>query len=547
MKAAIGGILHETNTYVTNVRGKTMLDGMVIKRGQDLIEHIAGTNFWGGFVDAPLKLGWDLVPTTLAMFGESFGMVDTDEYQKIKKEILDGIQAAMPLDVVLMTNHGAGVTEHIHDLEGDLVSSIRELVGPDVKIISTLDLHGKCTPLSIASCDFINCVHLYPHNDTHDRNCEAVELVPSLISGELVPTLHVERVPIAFAVCTTDEGSFAHEILLKVKEINKREDVVACGVLHGFPYQDSEFVAMSVMVTTNDDEALAEKIAKELAQWIWDNRERTLFKGYTTDQLIAKAGELLEKQGRKLVREGPVDLEKLAYGFFPDPIKQDQEKKGGLLATGALPDYSDQNRADYGPVVICDYSDNPGSGAAGDITFLLRAMIDAKLEHACMLGINDPETVQQAIDAGVGQIIKVRLGGKLDSVERGGGPIEADAYVKSISDGKIMDSCLMRGFKMDMRSTVMLIVNGVDVVVSSGYFQTLDDAFGRYHGIKPADYRVVAVKSANHFREYYRKIAVEILIADTPGLAAGAVTEFKYSCLDHDVYPHQQDARYPIS
>jgi microcystin degradation protein MlrC len=371
--------------------------------------------------------------------------------------------------------------------------------------------------------------------------------VPSLISGELVPTLHVERVPIAFAVCTTDEGSFAHEILLKVKEINKREDVVACGVLHGFPYQDSEFVAMSVMVTTNDDEALAEKIAKELAQWIWDNRERTLFKGYTTDQLIAKAGELLEKQGRKLVREGPVDLEKLAYGFFPDPIKQDQEKKGGLLATGALPDYSDQNRADYGPVVICDYSDNPGSGAAGDITFLLRAMIDAKLEHACMLGINDPETVQQAIDAGVGQIIKVRLGGKLDSVERGGGPIEADAYVKSISDGKIMDSCLMRGFKMDMRSTVMLIVNGVDVVVSSGYFQTLDDAFGRYHGIKPADYRVVAVKSANHFREYYRKIAVEILIADTPGLAAGAVTEFKYSCLDHDVYPHQQDARYPIS
>jgi microcystin degradation protein MlrC len=522
MKVAIGGFFHETNTYATTACGETTLDNLLISRGQDLIDFHSHTAFGGGFVDGPIAKGWELVPTVCFRFDQSFGTINLLAYQKAKKEFLDRIKAAMPLDAVLLMNHGGGIVEEIGDLEGDIVASVRELVGPDVKLVSTLDLHGKLSPKSEASYDFINGNHLYPHTDTEERNLEVVELLPSIISGEIKPTLHSERLPISFAVMTTDAGSFSHEIMKKVVTIHKRDDVLQCTVLHGFPCQDSEFVQMNVMVTTDNDPELAKQLSTELAQWIWDNREKTLFDQPNPEECIAIAAKILQKSGTTLLLDKPKSLIDTAYGFIPLP---DRPK----------------------PIVVCDYSDNPGSGAAGDTTWLLQAMIDAKLNRACMISIQDPETVAQAVAAGTGQTIKVRLGGKKDIPERGGVPIEAEAYVKSISDGKVTDKGVLHS-RLDMGQSVRLIIGGIDVIVVDGYSQSFDDSFGRDHGIRADEYNFVAVKSANHFRFYYGSITDDdrIMIADTPGLGQGHVELYKYTKLPYPVYPHNDDAQYPI-
>ena len=87
-----------------------------------------------------------------------------------------------------------------------------------------------------------------------------------------------------------------------------------------------------------------------------------------------------------------------------------------------------------GPVVVNDTSDNPGGGSPGDSTHLLRAMLDAGLDDACYAFIYDPATAAHAHDAGVGAMIRIRLGGKTDAIH--GTPIEADAYVKCLTDGR---------------------------------------------------------------------------------------------------------------
>jgi microcystin degradation protein MlrC len=520
IKAVMGGFLHETNTYATASMGQATLETLIIHRGQAMLDFIKGTNFHGGYADTFLEKGWELIPTSLFIFDKSFGLVAADAYAQAKEEILSGIRNALPVDVVILGNHGAGVVDGIPDLEGDMVAAVRELVGPKVKIIGTLDLHGKCTTKSASNFDFLNACHLYPHTDVNARNLEAVALLPGILSGDIQPTLQVERIPIAFAVCTTDKGTIAAEILERALDIQKRPGVLDCSVLHGFPYQDSENLGMYVMVTTDNDKVLAKQYAEELAGWIWKNRQRCLFQGNTTEQALARAKELLAAQERTLVRTDELDLAAQTFGFLPDDNSQ-------------------------GPVVICEYGDNPGCGSTGDTTHLLRAMINAKLEQACMLAIRDPETVQQSISAGVGATINVRLGGKIDH-PRGGEPIEGVAYVKSIADGKIKGRGVDKGMNWDVGPTVRLIIGGIDVVVICGGVQAFDDSLGRAHGIVAEEYRLVAVKSANHFRAYYNGIACEIITADTPGLGAGNVKLFEYTQLPFPIFPHQKDAVYPI-
>jgi microcystin degradation protein MlrC len=521
VKVAIGGFVHETNTYATRSQGKCTLDGMIRICGQGLIDKYKGTNVWGGFIDVALEQGWELVPTVHYFFEHSFGLVAAEAYAEAKREILDGIRAALPLDAVFLANHGAGVAEGTPDLEGDMVAAVRELVGPDVKIISTLDLHGKCTTLSAASYDFVNSCLLYPHSDLGERSRSAAEMLPGILSGEIVPSLHCERIPLSFAVCTTDEGTIANEILVRAREIGAREGVLDCSVLHGFPLQDSPYVGMTVMVSTNNDEALAKEYAGELAGWIWENRQRCLFDGLDTNQTMARAAELMALQGRQLTRQIDAEDADVSYGFVPDEGRK-------------------------GPVVVCEYGDNHGSGGSGDSTHLLRAMIEAKLEQACMLAIRDPGTVARAAEAGAGATIKLRLGGKID-YPRGGEPIVCEAYVKSIADGKITGRGVDKGVKWDIGPSTRLIVGGIDVVIISKGIQTFDDMLGRIHGVVAEEYRFVAVKSANHFRAFYRDIACEILTCDTPGLGAGDVTLFEYSQVNYPVFPHQPDAVYPVN
>jgi microcystin degradation protein MlrC len=217
--------------------------------------------------------------------------------------------------------------------------------------------------------------------------------------------------------------------------------------------------------------------------------------------------------------------------FRPIPTPPDEAFRQALATDGR-------------PVIINETSDNPGGGAPEDATHLLRAMLDAKLEDACMGFMFDPETAAQAHKAGTGATINVRLGGKHEKLH--GEPIEAEAYVKCLTDGKFTQQSPMgRGARVDLGPMARLIIGGIDVLVSSVRTQTLDPEVFLLHGIDVTRYKIVAIKSSNHFRAGFEPIAHKIIRVDTPGLVSVDLSSFPYVRIAHPVWPLDENAAMP--
>lgn len=237
--------------------------------------------------------------------------------------------------------------------------------------------------------------------------------------------------------------------------------------------------------TPGVDCSLAEKTACGVATWVWDHRDRFRQSNLSPVDAVAKAARLAQRTG---------------------------------------PNYRHK-----GPVVLHEISDNPGSGAPGDATHLLRALIDADLPHAgykvCFGYIWDPTVAAAAHAAGIGATIQVSLGGH-HAPEMCGFPIEAAAEVVNLSDGRWRLTAFTIGVEQDVGPMARLRIRGVDVLVSSRQSQTLDASPFILHHIDVNDYDLVALKSAVHFRAGFRDIASTILPVDAPGLSTTRTETF---------------------
>jgi len=196
--------------------------------------------------------------------------------------------------------------------------------------------------------------------------------------------------------------------------------------------------------------------------------------------------------------------------------------------------------SDGRPIVLADFSDNPGGGSYGDSTALLRAMVEARLENAAFATIADPEVAGIAQRAGRGAEIRVRLGGKHDARLSPG--LDATARVLSLSNGDfVYEGPMQRGLAVSMGPTAVLRIGGVEVVVASNRFQVYDRQFFASQGIDPAAKRVLAVKSAHHFRAAFEPIAREVLVVDAAGITSPDPTKFPYRNVRRPVWPLDMD------
>jgi microcystin degradation protein MlrC len=188
------------------------------------------------------------------------------------------------------------------------------------------------------------------------------------------------------------------------------------------------------------------------------------------------------------------------------------------------------------PVVIAEVSDNPGGGAPGDGTHLLRALLAANEPQTCFGFVADPETARQAHAAGTGAMIPVRLGGKTDDLH--GAPIAADAYVKCLTDGKFHYTTPMGAGRLgNLGPMARLVIGNVDVLVSSVRTQTLDSEVFLLHGIDVTRYRIVALKSHQHFLAGFQHLAGHIIRADTPGLTTSNLHHLPYQRVPRPIWP----------
>lgn len=484
MRIAIAGISHETNSYC---RDQTPVEHFHQLRGDAMLRARGQESQLGGALEACERLGLTPVPI-LSVGAQPSGIIARDAYEAFKHEILESLEREAPLDGVLLNLHGAGVVDGIEDLEADLAVAVRRLVGEAIPVVATFDLHGNVTQTMADALDGVFACHHYPHIDLHRRAEEAVELIVKMREENFRPVSYVETVPLLMPTTTTFHGP-GRKMLDAMLEAEGQDDVIDVSWFHGFPYTDTSLVGTHVVVTTRSDRAQAQALAERMGERLWQARETFRPRSLTPQEAIAEA----------------------------------------LLQIGQ-------------PVIINETSDNCGGGTPGDGTHLLKAMLDAELTNACFGFIVDPDVAEQAHRAGVGATINVDLGGKYDDLH--GETLNLTGYVKSLHDGHLVMQAMAKGTPLNLGPMARLVVDGIDIIVASRRSQTFDPEPFRALGIDVSRYKIVALKSSNHFRAGFEPLAAAIVTADPPGLTTHQIQIFERRNALQPMWPIHTDASY---
>ncbi len=460
MRIVTGGVLHETSTFAS---GRTIIrdfeTGIGCARGGEIFDKYRGANFCiGGFIDGAEKHGFELIPVLWA-FAFPSGLIERASYDTLKGEFLDGLRREMAhgVDGVLLDLHGAMVVEGIDDGDGDFMASVRAVVGPNIPIVVTTDLHGNHTPLRVASADAIIGYDTYPHIDMAERGREAADLIVRTIRGEVRPVSAIRLLPLFWsASCQVTAHSPIDEVLALIHQVEQRPGLLSATIATGFPWSDTPDMGASVIVVANGNRQAAQAAADEVGDWIWQRRERWFKQPLTVTAAIA--------EGQKV-------------GCFP--------------------------------IMLADMADNTGGGAPGDSTEVLRTFVEQDLSDALVLYMVDPEVAQQVHAAGVGAKLRIELGGKSDPIQ--GPPVPLDVEVVALSDGRFRyDGPMYAGVDGALGLSAWLRHRGINIVLVSVRMQPLDQAFARSLGINCSAMKYFSLKSAVHFRSGFEQLGGQI-------------------------------------
>ena len=492
MRIAFGCIGHETNTFSPVPTSINSFKKGSYYMGEEIIPAFNHTStITGGFIENAKKLEIELVPL-LWTFATPSGIVDQNAYQMLKDEFLNLLCDAKRIDGVLLDLHGAMVTEQIEDAEGDLIQAVREVVGT-LPIVTTLDLHANITPGMAEYADVIIGFDTYPHVDCYDRGLEAAEVMSAIVRGRIHPKMAYRQLPFLTsppAQCTMKP--LMSKVLERLYALEAQSEVVTATLSMGFPFADIRHAGVSVLVTTNGDQQLADQHVDEFASYIWETRQAFDLNLVSIEQAIEQANNT--------------------------------EKK---------------------PIVLAEGSDNPGGGGPCDGTIILNTLIKNRVKGAVVAVIADPESVDLSIQVGVGNNVALNVGGKTDPLH--GNPVPLTGYVKTISDGNFIHKGPMgQGRIGQMGRTVVIETNGIEIILTEKRIQPYDAEVLRSVGIEPTDRKLIALKSAVHFRADYTPIAHQILEVDTPGVHSPDLFSYDYRRLRRPIYPLDPDTAWSV-
>jgi microcystin degradation protein MlrC len=444
-----------------------------------------------GFVaDMDATGPWEPVPLLLAM-AEPNGPVEQAFFDRMMVEWETGLREAGHLDGVYCVLHGAGLTTADHDPEGTLLALVRRIVGPDVPLVASYDLHAN---VSEANVELVNAYIGYrtnPHLDMRERGAESAQVLRRLLAGTKTFLARV-RLPIVPPTVSMLTGKDAHERpygeLIDLGQQRMREApyqgrVLNVSVMGGFAYADTPFNGLTAVVTATDADA-AESLAREIAEAGWGRRQR--FRATLTSL----------QQAAVLAR---------------DTVR---------------------------PLIFADVADNPGGGGRGNTMWIIEAFHKAGVQGALIGVIHDPLLAAEAHRLGEGA--SFIAGFNRDGGDEFSKPFSARAVVQRLHDGN------MRGRRgiyanntLALGRCAALQVDDLTVVVISNRVQCADPVFFEAFGLDIAAARVVVVKSRGHFRGGFDEFFSheQVIEVDAPGLTSPVLSRFPWKYMPRPVLP----------
>ena len=477
----------EVSTFNPHLSG---YDDFGIRRGAELLRyHRTVRNEVGGALSVfDTTAGVELVPAYSAFSITSGGTLANGAWERIATEFLAGIRAASTVDGVYFAMHGAMASETELDPEGWLLAETRKILGADIPIVVSLDLHGILTDRMLEHSDAIVAYHTYPHVDFFETGQRAARLLLRLLAGEVKPVTAKVAVP---ALVRGDElitatGLFGQSIRL-AQEVENGPRGLSAGLFIGNPFTDVPALQTYSFVVTNNDPALAEREAIRIAESFWANHERMRVPLASLDEMarIVKA------------------------------------HTGGTIA-------------------LVDAADATSSGASGDSNSILRRLMEVGYTGRTLLPIVDEPAVRQAFAAGIGATIQTSVGGRLDPNRFT--PLPIIAQVRLLADGRFLSESF--GDEWYAGPTAVLEADNFTLVVSSRAVHLYDRSFFYAHGQNPKRFDAVVVKSPHCQHHMYADWCARLVNVDAPGSTSANLPYLGHTRCPRPIFPLDSGVRF---
>lgn len=491
MRIGIISVIHESNSFISTPMTIDLFQREALVTGEDMLRHYEDSHHeTAGFIKGVRDAGEEAVPL-FGAWGMPTGPLTKQTFDTILEMMFAELDKAGALDGMLVAPHGAAVSEEHLDMDGYWLTLLREKVGPDMPIICTLDPHTNLSHRMIDACNATIVYRSNPHMDQYQIGLQAADLLMRTLQGKVKPTQAAAYPPVAINIEKQETAiSPCKEMYEFANSILERDKVISNSVVLGFAYSDVEEMGSSFIVVTDNDPALAQQYADEMADYLWEHRQDFVANLIGIEQAIDMA------------------------------LKTD------------------------GPVCLLDMGDNVGGGSSADSTFIAHA-IDQRRGPKTFIAINDPQSVEQAVAAGIGATIDLRVGGKTDNLH--GKPLEATFTVRKFHDGEFHEPRPRHGGRTRYHMGLTAVVEteyGLTVQLTSA--RTAPISLHQLHccDIDPTKFQILVAKGVVAPVTAYSEVCQTMIRVNTRGTTTADIESFDYKRRRRPLFPLEENTTF---
>jgi microcystin degradation protein MlrC len=486
-------IKHETNTFSPlSTPLSAFGHGNGPAFGDAARTRFAGTNTpMGAYLDIAERAGASIL-TPVAAEAWPSNKASRETFERLVRPLEDAVRSGC--DAAFLDLHGAMVIEDCDDAEGEIVSRLRR-IAPGLPIAVTLDYHTNLSSELVENATVITGYKTYPHIDMYDVGKLSAEILLKALAGEVEPVMAWGWKPLLASIMRhAPEDGPSGDILRYARDMEASGKVLAATLLPSFPHADTQFTGVSAIVVGDRKRggyAAAKEVCERMLDIAWERRAEYRFVAQSLAESIAYAKRLGET-------------------------------------------------THDGPILLIDHCDNCGSGGAQDVMSVVAEIIRQELDDVAIAPIRDAASVATMIAAGVGNQVKLALGGKTDmpSIGLSGEPFEVAGLVRTITDGEFtITGPMYTGIRTFLGRTAVLDTGRVQIVVTERAHEPMDLGVFTHCGIDPRRKRFVMLKSRIHYRAGFRPIASHIVECAGAGVTNADLSVYRYQKLTRPIYP----------
>lgn len=490
-RVAVAGITFESNSFAPGLTEIDAFERYLIAEGEAVLHAGLGKDEIAGAAVVAKEYGIELVPV-FAADGGCGPTVSDATYFYLKEKLFTALAKTLDsVDGVYLRLHGAMTTETVEDVEGDLIQTLRAMVGPDFPIAVSCDLHAHFTKKMAEGTTLIAGYQTCPHIDIYETGARAMRLMVAALKNSKPPVLSYRKVKL-MASAEGHDTTFGpmREVLDRLHEIEKLPGVLDATVYCTQPWLDVEELGWSALVVTDNDPQQGQALADELAQMMWDRRERVLF----TKEKIN------------------------------DAIDEVRGSEPGQR-----------------PYILADGSDSTSAGSTGDSNYLLTYLLENPIDELVYMTITDADVASQCFAAKVGGSVSAEIGGTLSP--RFFTPVKVTGTVVTLCDGVYQSKYPSKIFNAG--ATAVLKVGNIYIVITSKPAFMLDYQLYLRVGLDFTTAKVVQVKSAGGYRAYYEPLAFKCIDIATPGPSDSRLPKLPFTKPRRPLWPFDREISDP--